>query len=248
MSSWNKAAKVNQKTHRERHQPEARKHLGLLEKHSDYKKRAEDFQKKKQTIALLKKRAQNRNPDEFYYHMINSKVEDGMHREKAPEEDTPEQKKLMKSQDLKYITYKRVIEMKKIQKLQAQLHLLDVSNATKNKHIFFTDNDEEKKNFDLAKHLDTVPELLDCKINRPRISDLAKRNVQEISQESIKYKEEMYKELEKRILREKELAVIQEKLELRKHLQDKKSKKPTRISGGSKNAAAKYLWSYERKK
>ena len=96
MASLKNAAKSTQRTHKERHQPSLRSELGLLEKKKDYKLRAKDFNEKKVTLKGLRKKALNKNPDEFYFHMVNSKTEDGVHKEKASEETlTPEQVSFM---------------------------------------------------------------------------------------------------------------------------------------------------------
>ena len=92
MASLKNAAKATQRTHKERHQPSLRSELGLLEKKKDYKLRAKDFNEKKVTLKRLRKKALNKNPDEFYFHMVNSKTEGGVHKEKKTEETlTPEQ-------------------------------------------------------------------------------------------------------------------------------------------------------------
>lgn len=253
MSSWKKAAKASQKTHRERHQPEVRKHLGLLEKKKDYIARARDFQEKRATIKLLRKRALNKNPDEFHFHMINSKIVNGVHREKDKEDQhTPEQIKLMETQDLKYVAYKRNIEAKKIDKLQSQLHLIDAANETQNKHIFFLDDNTEVKNFDLVKKLDTHPALLSRRTNRPKLSAIKSMKLPDLDNKTITKLEQKklmaYKELEKRVNRERELTVVQQKLEMRRALKDKKVRKPKLMKSGSKDTAPIYKWKFERKR
>jgi U3 small nucleolar RNA-associated protein 11 len=253
MSSWKKVSKTNQHTHRERHQPESRAHLGLLEKKGDYCRRAKDHHEKQRTLKLLKRRALNRNPDEFYFHMINSRVEDGEHKElEKDDEHTPDQIRLMQSQDIRYVTTKRTIEARKINRLQSQLHLLDAANQSKNKHIFFVDTKTEGKRFDLAKQLDTHPALLKRRINRPRTSTLKNMSLPEMDEAVLEKlateRDKAYMELQKRIDREKELTVIQQKLEIKRHLLNKKESKPERIKPSTKNAPPIYKWKYERKR
>ena len=131
MSALSNAAKT-QRTHRERHQPAGRAKLGLLEKKKDYKLRADDYNKKKKALQHLRKKALNKNPDEFYHHMINSKTVDGVHRERTKDVAlTEEQVQLMQTQDKRYIVNKLTAEKKKIAKLQAGLHMINCKDKPK---------------------------------------------------------------------------------------------------------------------
>ena len=219
MASLKNAMKSRQQTHRERHQPESRKEFGLLEKKKDYKQRADDFNRKRDVIKRLRKKALNKNPDEFYHHMINSQLEDGVHKKKAKQEElTPEQIKLLQTRDLTYVVHKRTIEKRKIERLQATLHMLDQPGDTgpKNKHTFFVDSKKEKREFDLAQRLGTHPDLVGRTYNRPRLADLEKGAVSggggpdnKGLKEVLKAREKAYKELAMRIERERKLAVVQ---------------------------------------
>ena len=63
---------VKRITHKERAQPSDRKRFGFLEKHKDYVVRAKDFKNKKKYLSSLKRKAAEKNPDEFYFKMNNS--------------------------------------------------------------------------------------------------------------------------------------------------------------------------------
>lgn len=266
MSSLRNAAKAQQRPYKERHQPGSRAEFGLLEKKKDYKLRAKDYNDKKATLKKLKKKALNKNPDEFYFHMINSRTEGGVHKEKNAEETlTPEQIKLMQTQDLRYIVHKRTIEQKKIERLRASLHLIDSpssfedrpSSHTKNTHTFFVDDEKEVASFDLAKHLDTHPSLLGRTSNRPKMSDIGKHSkmlkLLKTDEETLanirKSQHKAYKELHQRIERERHLGILQEKMEAKKHMNNKRKEKPiVVIKEETKDSAPILKWSNERKR
>lgn len=246
MSSFAKAAKASQRIHKERQQPESRRHLGILEKKQDYKLRARDYQKKQQKLKRLQQRALTKNPDEFYFHMINSKLKGGEHHEKLKgEEFTEAQLKLMQTQDLNYITLKRVAESKKIDKLQANLHLLGNDDRPVSTHTFFVDSKKEAKSFDFAKRLGTHPSLLDRAYNRPSLAALHKDSLgnipDEVVLEATKEMKRSYKELSKRVEREKELTVVGQKMDMKKKLLDKKHPPMKKVKEGTKTSAPVYL-------
>jgi len=253
MSSFKNAFK-SQKTHRERHQPEARSSLGLLEKRKDYKLRADDYNQKKKALQHLRKKALNKNPDEFYFHMINSKQVDGVHREKTKDvEYTEEQLKLMQTQDVKYIINKRTAEKNKIEKLKATLHLLNSEDKPKNTHTFFVDSEKDKKKFDVAKRLGTHKSLLSRTQNRPKLEDIesGKFNIGEVDEEVLesieKKSSKAYKELHQRLEREKQLGIVQRKMEMKSALRGK-IKPVKQVVQENKNAAPVFLWPQERKR
>lgn len=244
------AAKTN-KTHRERRQPEARKNLGLLEKKKDYKLRSKDYNEKQKALKHLRKKALNKNPDEFYHHMINSKLVDGVHTEKSKDKEyTEEQIALMQSQDIKYIIGKRTSEKNKIERLQASLHLINCEDKPKNTHTFFVDSEKDKRTFDVAKRLKTHPDLVGRTHNRPRLDDLASGRLdlgvtEEDLKDASKKTQKMYKELQQRLEREQQLALVQRKMEMKAALRGKV--KPERmVTKEQKDRAPEYLWPQER--
>uniref|UniRef100_A0A1E1XAE2 U3 small nucleolar RNA-associated protein 11 n=1 Tax=Amblyomma aureolatum TaxID=187763 RepID=A0A1E1XAE2_9ACAR len=253
MSSFAKAAKASQRIHKERQQPDARRHLGVLEKKKDYKLRARDYQNKQLRLKRLRQRALTRNPDEFYMHMVNSKLDQGEHHDRVKgEEFTPAQLKLMQTQDLNYVTTKRVSEAKKIARLKANLHLLGDDSGHVNTHTFFVDTKKEARNFDFAEKLGTHPSLLGRAFNRPKLETLHKECIADIPEDVIKEAthemKKSYRELTKRLQRQKELKVVEQKMTMKKKLLDKKNPPVKKVKEGTKDAAPVYLWKKERKR
>uniref|UniRef100_A0A1D1XP35 Putative U3 small nucleolar RNA-associated protein 11 n=1 Tax=Anthurium amnicola TaxID=1678845 RepID=A0A1D1XP35_9ARAE len=142
MSSLRNA--ISRRAHKERAQPHDRKKFGLLEKHKDYVVRARAFHQKEETLRKLKEKAAFRNPDEFYFKMVNTRTVDGIHRpEGLANKYSQEELMLMKTQDAGYILQKVQSERKKVEKLSSVLHSLD--NGLQNKHTYFAEDREEAR-------------------------------------------------------------------------------------------------------
>ncbi|KAI1498189.1 U3 small nucleolar RNA-associated protein 11 [Biscogniauxia marginata] len=131
MSAFKNVAAKNV-THRERAQPVERRRLGLLEKHKDYTLRAKDHNKKKAQLAALRRKAEDRNEDEFYFGMMSRKgpstvvskgkrwtgTVDGDRGNKVLDLDTV---RLLKTQDMGYIRTVRNVALKEVKQLEERI-------------------------------------------------------------------------------------------------------------------------------
>jgi len=180
MSSLRNA--VKRVAHKERSQPVERQHLGILEKKKDYKQRAVDYHRKEDRMKAMKQKASMRNPDEFYFGMHNSKIQDGKHRSNEDYRNlSPDLVKVMKDQDLSYVRMQKQKDRKKVERLQASLHFLDSNDGSFNRertqqrtHTVFVESKKDVKEFNVAGHFETIPEMAGRVFNRLRKSDIEK--------------------------------------------------------------------------
>ncbi|KAJ8289535.1 hypothetical protein GJAV_G00002410 [Gymnothorax javanicus] len=157
----------------------------------------------------------------------------------------------MRTQDIKYVEMKRVAEAKKIERLKAELHLLDADGKQKNKHTFFVDTKKEVREFNLARHLNTAPELLDRVYNRPTLETLENATLQGATRPAqikklARQRRHQYKMLSQRVDREKKMFVISQKIQARKDLMDKRKK--VKVKNETATSAAIYRFEAKRKR
>ncbi|GAP91603.1 putative u3 snornp-associated protein utp11 [Rosellinia necatrix] len=132
MSSLRNA--VNRRVHRERDQLQDRKtRYGLLEKHKDYRLRAQDHNRKKAQLKSLRKKAEDRNEDEFYFGMLSrsgpattlssgSKRWDGtVAGDRGNKALDTSVVRLMKTQDVGYVRAMRNVATKEVRALEERV-------------------------------------------------------------------------------------------------------------------------------
>eukprot|EP01087_Luapelamoeba_hula_P022851 TRINITY_DN8296_c0_g1_i1.p1 TRINITY_DN8296_c0_g1~~TRINITY_DN8296_c0_g1_i1.p1 ORF type:complete len:272 (-),score=71.55 TRINITY_DN8296_c0_g1_i1:16-831(-) len=227
-----KTDKHLRRTHKERAQPRERTRFGLLEKHKDYKKRADDWKRKKRRIEQLEEKAAFRNPDEFHLGMINAQTQEGIHalrREAKPK--TPKEMKTLTAQDASYLNAKLQTEKRKLDRLQSSLHGLADIGKPQNKHTIFVDSPQDVKRFKPAEYFNTDPSLVRRAYNRPTLDQLAEDTlvVGETGAEGRKAgvtasvrraRESQYRELDQRQARKRKLEKMLEKVETKRKLLD----------------------------
>ena len=140
MSSTSFKNAIRRREHFERHHPAARANLGLLEKHKDYVQRARNYHDKEKRITELRKKAANRNPDEFYHGMMSSQTKKGIEAAsrsrgkggntgggsdafERPTTLTADMLALLKTQDIGYIRTIKAAEVSKLEKAKSALHM-----------------------------------------------------------------------------------------------------------------------------
>ncbi len=123
MSSLRNAVSSQRRAHKERSQPAGRAgRFPFLEKKKDYVLRHRDYESKKARIQTLKEKARDRNPDEFYFGMINEKTKKGVvvHERGTAKPLDEEMLKLFKTQDENYLRTVARQERRRIQILQKE--------------------------------------------------------------------------------------------------------------------------------
>ncbi|KAF2853628.1 U3 snoRNP-associated protein-like protein Utp11 [Plenodomus tracheiphilus IPT5] len=157
MSSMRNA--VQRRNHKERAQPAEREKWGLLEKRKDYKLRAADHRSKKAKLKILSQKARDRNPDEFSFKMMSSKVDKQGKKvaDRGNEALSAEVVKLLKTQDAGYIRTmlqmarrdREELEQKLILEEQGEARVVKDEDAAKRRmHRVFVENEEEQRAFD----------------------------------------------------------------------------------------------------
>ena len=226
---------VKKRTYRERAQPSARQKFGLLEKHKDYKLRARDFHRKEEAIQKMRHKAAFKNPDEFYFNMNKSRMQDGVHRKAdAPAPDADELR-AFKRQDASYVQGKVVSESRKVRRLHETLHALDGLAAPKNKRTVFVNAaaDVPAASAEASAEADGLDAQGEAPVSRKRAAKLERQ------------RKAQHAELAQRTDRHAKLSRVLQRLEGERRMLGKGRRKKLKQKEG---APRQFKWRQERKR
>jgi U3 small nucleolar RNA-associated protein 11 len=231
----------------------ARRHLGLLEKKKDYLLRAKDFHRKEAALRTLRRKAEERNPDEFYHAMEKARTRGGVHVAPTAEANafSQEQLALMRTQDTGYLRHKAAVEAGKAERLAGGLHLLGAP-APERRHVVFVDDAAAARGFDPAVHFDTPAALLGRAFNRPRAAQLVDPAAAPVGAgargaAAERRRAAAYRQLLERQGRARALGAVAAKMEMNKAVAGggrKRKLRPEEAAG----ARGTFRWKAERKK
>ena len=258
--------RFKKKEYKERVQPSARRKLGMLEKHKDYVQRAQDHHKKQKELKALRRKAENRNPDEFRFEMENARLDPATGKwRKLPskreledeEKHGKEEQRLLQTQDIAYLEMRRSVDLRKVEKLRAELHGLD--EPVRGRHTLFVDDDEAERvqkadepAAAVADMLGTAPELLETR-TRPNLASIRGSSSVVVGGErsgvlpaaTVQNRRKKYLEMEARSKRAEKLAELSRELEIQRELSAAKPGQARKIVGRSGKTAV--IWRQERK-
>jgi len=186
--------------------------------------------------------------------MQNAKIVGGKTIFKTEKKEySDEALKVMKEQDVNYLSFKRQQEEKKIEKVMADHHFLELNGGkeVKRKHYIFVDDEESKKSFDPVKYFDTVPEAFSQTCNvipKKTIKSQALHQDIDPTTKATLEREKLhdYKELSARMVRLKKVKILEQTMRVQKQLLGKGEKQL--VTPGSDDTVPVYKWKKERKK
>eukprot|EP00761_Pharyngomonas_kirbyi_P014831 gb/GECH01014861.1/.p1 GENE.gb/GECH01014861.1/~~gb/GECH01014861.1/.p1 ORF type:complete len:248 (+),score=82.33 gb/GECH01014861.1/:1-744(+) len=195
MSSLRNA--IPKRTYRERGQLSWRKHLGPLEKHKDYVRRARDRHRKEKEINHLQEQAFFRNPDEYSAEMTH--YERDKEGNLVFEVTNAVSNSALKSQyekDISVLNMQRQKFINKINRLEKQLSTASVAKA---KHKVFVDNENDANSFDPSEYFNTPKELGKRTFNRPSKEYLETQEIPTVSNRTVQQKQKKISKLKQKI-------------------------------------------------
>lgn len=229
---------IAKKQHRERAQPLERRKWGLLEKKRDYKLRAQDFHRKEAQLKILRKKASERNVDEYSHGMVRKKTDKNgiLITERGNEVLSNDAALLLKTQDSNYVKTLNNNEKRQIEKVEKQLLF-----SSRGEHTVFVDYSKQAEEFSPQEFFNTTEELLDRRENRLRKDQVDLLDIEENRFQNQRLSS--YKKLNSRLKRQAELEKVQQEMDLQRELMKKGEKKKI-----MKDGKVSWKWKNVRKK